>query len=86
MSVCPSCKALLPARARKCQFCGWEKEMEADEKMIIKLKEMTPSEVMRFSETASVEELEAIRRAREWKIGFVSVSYTHLTLPTNREV
>ncbi len=71
MAVCPSCKALLPARARKCSFCGWEKEMEADEKMVIKLKEMTPSEIMRFSETASVEELETIRRAREWKIGFV---------------
>ena len=71
MAVCPSCKALLPARARKCSFCGWEKETEADEKMVIKLKEMTPSEIMRFSETASVEELETIRRAREWKIGFV---------------
>lgn len=71
MAACPKCRALLAARARKCQFCGWEKEMEADEKMIIKLKEMTPSEVMRFAATANVEELETIRLAREWKTGFV---------------
>ena len=71
MAACPKCRALLPARAKKCQFCGWEKEIDADEKMIIKLKEMTPSEVMRFASTANVDELETIRLAREWKTGFV---------------
>ncbi|NTW98355.1 MAG: DEAD/DEAH box helicase family protein [Geobacteraceae bacterium] len=71
MASCPSCKALLPARARKCVFCGWEKEQDESEKMVISLKEMNPSDVLRFADTANIEELELIRQARGWKVGFV---------------
>lgn len=71
MATCPSCKALMPSRARVCLFCGYEKEPSVTEKMTVMLKEMTPSDVIRFANTASVEELELVRIARGWKIGFV---------------
>ncbi len=71
MATCPECKALLAARARKCVFCGWEREQEESEKIVITLKEMSPSEALRFAGTANIEGLEMLREARGWKVGFV---------------
>jgi hypothetical protein len=71
MASCPSCRALIPARARKCIFCGWEQEPSLTEQVTVKLREMTPTEALRFAGTASVDELEILRQARGWKQGFV---------------
>lgn len=68
---CPECHVLIPKNTKKCQYCGWEKEISMEEKLVVKLQEMSSAEVIRYSETANVEELERIRTAKEWKVGFV---------------
>ena len=70
---CPKCDALLPASVMKCKFCGFEFKSKAKDKTRIEmiLERLTPSQIQNYAETCTVQELEEIRKAKGYKLGWI---------------
>lgn len=67
---CKQCDALIPVAARTCTVCGYVYEMSDSEKskerLIVMLKELSPSQIQRFANNASLGELEIIREEKNY--------------------
>lgn len=75
VKTCPACEALVPPQTRICPYCGYEwqkslKEMD-EERIVVMLKELTPSQVQRYADTATVEELEIIQKEKGYSPAWV---------------
>lgn len=68
---CPSCMAMLHASVRKCGYCDYEFPVKEKEIERIQLRKMTYREVVRKIPNMSVREIEALRIARGYKVGWV---------------
>ena len=67
---CKQCDALIPVAARTCSVCGYVYEVsdgeKSKERLIVMLKELSPSQIQRFANNASLEELEIIREEKNY--------------------
>ncbi len=77
IKFCPSCGAILAVQVKTCEYCGYIYPVTEKERVFIELQELNYSEVQkRMAEASSVEEMEAIRVAKGYKIGFVLHKFT----------
>jgi len=70
---CDDCGAMVQASTRICPYCGYEFPAPEEKKSvkIASLKLLTPTQVNRLAEISTVQELEEIRIAKEYKVGWV---------------
>lgn len=68
---CKECGALLHKSASVCPYCGYEFTKTEKEHKHANLILLTPSQVNKLAEFATVQELEEIRMAKGYKIGWV---------------
>jgi len=72
---CPECERLLHASARVCAYCGYEykksEEEVEEERIVVMLQELSNSAFRNFVASASLKELETIRKIKGYKIGWV---------------
>lgn len=68
---CPNCGALIRSNASVCDHCGYVFPINAKDEKNAKLVLLTPSEINRMAEYASISELEDMRKAKGYKIGWV---------------
>lgn len=73
IKICEDCGAMVPASTRICPHCGFEFPAPEEKKSIkiASLKLLTPTQINRLAELATVQELEEIRIAKEYKVGWV---------------
>ncbi len=71
VKTCKQCGAMLPKACTVCPHCGYEFPRDEKEHKHANLILLTPSQVNRKAEFATVEELEELRVAKGYKIGWV---------------
>jgi len=79
VKFCPVCGAVLAVQVKTCEYCGYIWPVTDKERVFAELQELSYSEVQRrMSEAKTVEEMEEIRVAKSYKIGFILHKFTEL--------
>jgi superfamily II DNA or RNA helicase len=71
IKFCPKCGAIVGVNVKTCDFCGFIWEKTEKERVFAELQELTYSEVEKRMKGASLEEMEEIRIAKGYKIGYI---------------
>ena len=71
VKFCPKCGAILAVNTKSCQYCGFIWPVIEKEKVFAELQKLDYREVQRRMVTASVEEMEALRTAKGYKVGYL---------------
>ena len=79
VKFCPDCGAIVAVQVRTCEYCGYIWEVSEKERVFAELEQLTYSDIQRrISECKNVEEMEAIRIAKGYKVGFLLHKFTDL--------
>ena len=72
VKFCPECGAVLSVNVKTCEYCGYIYPVTEKERVFAELQELTYAEIQkRMNEASSVEEMEQIRIAKGYKVGFL---------------
>ena len=71
IKYCPECEAMIQASLKICPECGYEYPVNEKERMMAELQVLSPTQINRLAEFASIRELEEIREAKGYKVGWV---------------
>jgi ribosomal protein L40E len=77
ITTCTQCGALIPINCKTCEYCGYEFKKTEQEKRFVELQEMEYGNIIKkFEKGMSVQEMEEIRIAKNYKIGFLLHNFT----------
>jgi len=77
VKFCPSCGAVVSVNVKTCEYCGFIWVVTEKERVFAELQELNYSEVQRrMSAASSVEEMEEIRVAKGYKVGYLLHKFT----------
>jgi superfamily II DNA or RNA helicase len=76
VKFCPQCGGIVAAQAKTCSECGYEWPVTEKERVFAELQEMDYSSVEKRMSGASVAEMEEIRVARGYKVGYILHRFT----------
>jgi len=72
VKFCPQCGAIVSVNTKTCEHCGYIWQVTEKERVFAELQKLTYSEVQkRMSEANGVEEMEQIRIAKGYKVGYL---------------
>jgi superfamily II DNA or RNA helicase len=77
VKFCPACGAVMSVNVKTCEYCGYVWPVTEKERIFAELQELTYSEVQRkIAQAATVEEMEQIRVAKGYKVGYLLHKFT----------
>ena len=77
IKFCPECGAIVSVNTKTCEYCGYIWPVTERERVFAELEKLSYSEIQkRVSEAGSMEEMEAIRVARGYKVGYLLHKFT----------
>jgi superfamily II DNA or RNA helicase len=77
IKFCPQCGAIVSVNVKQCEYCGFVWERTEKERVFAELSELSYGEIeKRISEAETVEEMEEIRLAKGYKIGYLLHKFT----------
>lgn len=72
VKFCTQCGAILAVQSRSCEYCGFVFPVKEKERVFLELEKLTYADVQKkLAAAETVEEMEAIREAKGYKIGFL---------------
>jgi superfamily II DNA or RNA helicase len=71
IKFCPSCGAIVGVNNKVCPECGYIWQQTEKERVFVELQELRYNEVEKRMNSSTIEEMEALRVAKGYKIGFV---------------
>lgn len=77
VKFCPTCGAIVPQTARECEYCGHIWLVKEKDRVIAELTELTYKEVQERAAGGTVAEIEEIRQAKGYKVGWLLHKLSH---------
>ena len=71
IKFCPQCGAIVGVNIKVCTECGYVWQQTEKERVFVELQELHYNEVEKRMNSSTIEEMEALRIAKRYKIGFV---------------
>lgn len=76
VKFCPECGAVLSVNVKSCEYCGYIWPVTEKERVFAELQELTYEQANMKAHGATMEELENIRIAKGYKIGWILHKFT----------
>jgi len=71
VKTCPECECLIAVSCKTCPECGYKYPISEQEKIFVELQELSYNDLMNKAKEASIAELEQMRIAKGYKIGWL---------------
>lgn len=76
VKFCPGCGAIVSVNVKVCEHCGYIWPITEKERVFAELQELSYKEVEKKMASASIEEMEQLRIAKGYKIGYLLHKFT----------
>ena len=71
IKFCPGCGAIVSVNVKTCEYCGFVWLQTEKERVFAELQELSYSEINKRMNGASIEEMEALRLSKGYKVGYL---------------